>query len=370
MVWSYAYRPRGIDPATKKRWPTRTLTLGNPANLSPEDARNEALKARGLAAAGSDPHREKKAKLAAEQTKRSTTADRPIGDYEKALPKRPKMRGTGRPSPSYVGIEIARVRRALEVMNLTQSPVAGLSTQKIRKMLDESDEGDNARARYGALSRFFDWCMDAGHLQTNPCASIARARRPKPSPARSHYLEVADLAKLWTAAADLREPVWRDFSRFLMAVPCRRGEVANLDWAHIHRAGKEWRQLGRMTKNNEPHRLFLTPLPMDVLDARRVAWAEFASHGDPTEAERLLGQGAPKSGLVFPLGEARVPEAVADAILNHRQAATRGGVLGVYRRSVRWPEQVEAMELWGRLLAEAIEGKKVDDAVVPVVRAG
>jgi hypothetical protein len=65
-----------------------------------------------------------------------------------------------------------------------------------------------------------------------------------------------------------------------------------------------------------------------------------------------------------------VPEAVADAILNHRQAATRGGVLGVYRRSVRWPEQVEAMELWGRLLAEAIEGKKVDDAVVPVVRAG
>src|ERR1700744_3130226 len=120
MVWSYAYRPRGIDPATKKRWPTRTFTLGNPANLSPEDARNEALKARGLAAAGSDPHREKKAKLAAEQTKRSTTADRPIGDYEKALPKRPKMRGTGRPSPSYVAIEIAQVRRALEVMNLTK----------------------------------------------------------------------------------------------------------------------------------------------------------------------------------------------------------------------------------------------------------
>ena len=38
------------------------------------------------------------------------------------------------------------------------------------------------------------------------------------------------------------------------------------------------------------------------------------------------------------LGKAGVPEAVADAILNHRQAATHGGVLGVYQRSSRWPE--------------------------------
>ena len=44
------------------------------------------------------------------------------------------------------------------------------------------------------------------------------------------------------------------------------------------------------------------------------------------------------------LGEASIPEAVADAVLNHRQSATRGGVLGVYQRASRWPEQVRAME--------------------------
>jgi integrase len=58
------------------------------------------------------------------------------------------------------------------------------------------------------------------------------------------------------------------------------------------------------------------------------------------------------------LGEAGIPEAVADAVLNHRQAATRGGVLGVYQRSSRWPEQAKAMELWGRLLNAAIAGEK------------
>ena len=58
-------------------------------------------------------------------------------------------------------------------------------------------------------------------------------------------------------------------------------------------------------------------------------------------------------------------------MLNHRQSATRGGVLGVYQRASRWPEQVRAMELWGRLLAAAIEGREADAEVVPLTaRAG
>jgi hypothetical protein len=70
-------------------------------------------------------------------------------------------------------------------------------------------------------------------------------------------------------------------------------------------------------------------------------------------------------------GEASIPEAVADAVPNHRQAATRGSVLGVYRRSSRWPEQVRAMELWGWLLKGALDGGKADANVVSIaVRAG
>jgi integrase len=55
------------------------------------------------------------------------------------------------------------------------------------------------------------------------------------------------------------------------------------------------------------------------------------------------------------LGEAGVAEPVVDAVLNHRQAATRGGVLGVYQRATRWPEQRAAMEAWGAMLAAAIK---------------
>ena len=66
------------------------------------------------------------------------------------------------------------------------------------------------------------------------------------------------------------------------------------------------------------------------------------------------------------LGEAGVSETIADAILNHRQAATRAGVLGVYQRSTRWPEQVAAMQHWGRVLGAALDGRgSPDGEVVP-----
>lgn len=56
---------------------------------------------------------------------------------------------------------------------------------------------------------------------------------------------------------------------------------------------------------------------------------------------------------------------------NHRQAATRGGVLGVHQRSTRWPEQVKAMQFWERLLAAAIEGREAGAEVVQLqVAAG
>jgi integrase len=258
----------------------------------------------------------------------------------------------------------------------------------VRRLTAEGGEGANARARFGALNRFLDWCQDAGHITANPCALIGRARRPRAPQARAHYLTPRELAQLWHAAAGLREPVWRDFAQFLIAVPCRRGEAARLDWLHVDLAVAEWRQPGQMTKNRDQHRLHLHALALCILQQRHEA------------------AGKPKAGLVFPaprsgkvldvfsdikhalcdkaalagwtwhdfrrsfataLGEASIPEAVADAVLNHRQSATRGGVLGVYQRASRWPEQVRAMELWGRVLTTALHGGTSDATVVPMM---
>jgi integrase len=381
MAWSYAYRPRGVDPATGQRWPNRAITLGNPASLSADDARNEANRLKGQAAAGGDPAAERKALAAAAQHRRSGTVARLCADYAEALSKRPKMRGGGLPSPRYVAEELSQLRLAIADMGATDKPVADIGVVDVRRLL----VGASARARFSALSRFLDWCQDAGHIPVNPCALIPRARRPKAYQARAHYLRPAELARLWHAAERLREPVWRDLVRFLIAVPCRRGEAARLDWSHVDLRAAEWRQPGKLTKNRDPHRLHLHPLALGVLNDRKQsmgnkglifsapqsrklvdnfsdlkeALTEAANAGD---APALVGWTWHdfRRSFATALGEAGIPEAVADAVLNHRQSATRGGVLGVYQRASRWPEQVKAMELWGRLLAAAIEGREAD----------
>jgi integrase len=172
-----------------------------------------------------------------------------------------------------------------------------------------------------------------------------------------------------------------------------------MEWSHVDLVAAEWRQPSYMTKNRDPHRLHLHTLAMDVLRKRRKATGgnglvfPAPKSGDVVDTfsdmkaaltEAARPENGEDSGAVSEwtwhdfrrsfataLGEASIPEVVADAILNHRQSATRGGVLGVYQRASRWPEQVKAMELWGRLLATAIEGREADENVVRMAaRAG
>ncbi len=96
------------------------------------------------------------------------------------------MRGTGPPSPAYVAEELAQVRLALAEMNAETCRRPSLTEADVRGCSIVVGVQRSARKRFGALSRFLDWCQDAGHIQANPCALIARARRPKaPQPART-----------------------------------------------------------------------------------------------------------------------------------------------------------------------------------------
>lgn len=393
MAWRFDYKPRGIDPMTGKRFATRSVTIGNPETHSPDDARAAANALKGQAKAGRDPAAERRAHVAAAAERRGRTMERLVEEYAKALPKRQKLRGAGRASADYVAREIGRVKAAMADMKAAARPVADLTDKDVRQLLRvTADQPGAARHRFGALSRFFDWCQDERLIPLNPCLIIGKDKRPKPIPARQHHLKPAELAALWKVVGEAEglEPVHRDFLHFLLAVPCRRTEAATLEWGHLDLTGAEWSQPGALTKNGDPHRFHLPPLALEILTRRHAA------------------SGRPDAGLVFPspsakkplttfsamkreieaktgpaawrlhdfrrsfataMGEAGFPEAVIDAVLNHRQAATRGGVVGVYQRAVRWPEQVRMMQAWGDLLAAAIEGRAPDDDKIVQLRA-
>jgi integrase len=401
MSWTYAYRPRGTDPATKRRWPNKAVTIGNPASHSIEDARHEANRIKGQAAAGGDPAAERKAAIAEAQQKRSTTLGRLFADYSKVVPRRQKMRGSGKPSPSYIAEELAQVRMGIAEMDATKTPAAELTVKEVLKLLAGVEGVTTARKRFGPLSRFLDWCVDAGHIRTNPCADISRQARPRAPQERTHYLSPDELARLWRASEGLREPVWRDLVRFLIVVPCRRNEAAQMEWQHVDLDAAEWRQPSHLTKNRDPHRLHLPAPALDLLRERRKATdgkglvfpaprsgrpvdtftdiksalteATASKEGEPLAHSALTGWTWHdfRRSFATALGEAGIPETVADAVLNHRQSATRGGVLGVYQRATRWPEQRNATELWARMLTDAIEGRADEAKVVALTtRAG
>ena len=384
MSWRFDYKPRGVDPATGKRFASRSITIGNPQSHSPDDARAEANKLKGQTKAGDDPGAKRRAKLAEQAKKRARTMRHLLAEYEAALPNRTKLRGgQGKLSPRGIKSEIAQVTAAIKAMSAIDKPADEITAAEIKKMLQTvADKPASARHRYGALSRLYDWAQDEGLAQANPCLLVAKARRPRAVQPRSTFHTPQQLGALWQAiekAVELQQ-AHKDLMHFLIAVPCRRGEASNVAWQDINLADATWSQLGTSTKNGDPHRLYLHELALELLKRRH----------------ELMGK--PPSGLVFPaprsgkpidtfsdikaaidkaleppfawrahdhrrsfttaLGEAGIHEAVVDSMLNHRQSATRGGVLGVYQRAQRWPEQVEAMKAWGELLKKAIKSHK------------
>ena len=231
MAWSYSYKPRGLDPATDKRFATKSLTLGNPETHSPEAARAAAFDAKAEVGKGRDPAAERKARIAKAVAERSLFVGRLVADYARGLPLRRRLRGPGIVSPSFAAEEIAHVRAAVAVMKVGGKPIAEINAADLRMLLRADPERPNAaRHRFNALRRFLDWARDEGLLSVNPCEAIPKARRPRPPASRAHCLSLAQCAALWRAAGAL-PAVWRDFVRFLIALPCRRGEAASLDWA-------------------------------------------------------------------------------------------------------------------------------------------
>jgi integrase len=392
MSWSYSYRPHGTDPLTGRRWPNRTVFIGNPSTHSPDDARRAANHIKVEVMSGRDPAAERKTRAVDLRRQRSARLGLLVEDYGTAFGRRQKMRGHGVPSSGYVASELVQVRFALVTMEAEDLPATSLTETHLRRLLDTTSRGSIAGKRFGALSRFLDWCHEAGHIKANPCLLVPRIRRPKTPQARSHYLGLHDLSRLWQAADGLSELVWRDLARFLISTPCRRAEAATMEWSHVDLTAAEWHQPSHLTKNREPHRLHLHPLALVILQERHSAAGRPAagivfpspkSRGVVTSFHGLKLTLSEKAGVTgwawhdmrrsfaTALGEAGISEVIADAVLNHRQSATRGGVLGVYQRASRWPEQVKAVELWGRLLAAAIAGRDADAKVLPMVaRAG
>jgi integrase len=362
--WAIYFQPRGINPATGKRWGGGVRhELGDAFSTSIADARAAALKAKALVRQGGDPHREAMAlrtSAVAERAVLPKTLAATLDAYEKAVLARREPTETSRRQ------SIHYARKGVRLMDTEAIPPSELSVCAVRLMIETADGSAAERKHvFGALSRFLSWCRKQRLIEHNPCDDLDREERPKPGKARDHVPSLEELRRVWAAVEDEEQ---RDLVRFLLLVPLRCSEAAGLLGSEVNLdKGRILIGAERM-KNGQPHELPLSPQAVAILKSRKPdaglvfpsragtaheGWNRIATrirkrigHADTPKDQAFTFHDTRRAFVSHLAGQFDVD--LLDQCLSH----TRKGVLGVYQRASRMAERAAAMNTWAFLLLE------------------
>jgi integrase len=371
--WALVYQPRGVNPATGKRWGGGVRhELGDAMLKTVDDACAAALTAKALVRQGRSPHHEAMASRASAEAARAiipTTVGQALDLYERALTARRQL------SPWTRKQSIRYARFAAAYMNAVALPLAAINAPSIRLMLEATSGSDTRRWHiFGALNRFLKWCRKQDLIETNPCDALDRDDKPKPGAAREHVPSIATLRAIWAAAEG--EPGC-DLLRFLLLLPLRRTEAAGLRWSEVDLGQGRIRIAAHRMKARQVHELPLSPPARAILEARRATATgnlvfPTAAGGMFVNWDRTLAR------IRVAIGEDKSDRASRTSIHDTRRAFvshlagsfdidlldqclghTRRGVLGVYQRSARWPERVLALNAWADLILDVVRDSNV-----------
>jgi integrase len=379
--WAFVYQPRGVNPATGKRWGGGVRHELCDAMMMPvSEARAAALAAKSQVRQGRSPHHEAMASRGNLEASRAiipTTVAEALETYAKAL----AIRST--PSEYTRKQSLRYARKAIAFMNVAALPVAAVSVPMVR-LLAETVPGSGAERVhvYGALNRFMGWCRKQSLIETNPCDALDRHDRPRPSKAREHVPSIETLQAVWHAVED----EWaRDLVRFLLLLPLRRREAAGLTWSEVDLDQGRVRISAARMKARQLHELSLAKPAFAILVARKLtATGDLvfpSSEGAPfsdwgrllTRIRARIGESRKarddrfsfhdiRRGFVSHLAEVAEDGGFDLDLLDQVLAHTRRGVFGTYQKSSRWAERVRAINRWSVLIA----GAEPDINVVPI----
>ena len=366
--WTYNYRKRGVD-YYGKRHPQKTIKIGDPVTMTPQEARFRVEEIKAEVRAGGDPISTiSQAKLKTEQANfKQRAASFWLETYRVAFLD---------DGSKHKNDEFMHAKTALLELNLLEARPQSISARVLRElvMLHEA-KLSTGRHRFGALSRFLDFLVDEEVIEHNPARDLSRRHRPKTPQPRDTFYSSEELKKLWRPREQLRSN-YLLFVRFMIACPLRMSEAANLTINEVLLPEKEIRLSSSMTKNSEAFSMPLTGLMIEQLNLDN---SENASRffqlsskvGQPMSAWSYFNKTVRIStGVrVFNLHDLRrtfsslmsehsaFSEGLVDSLLNHKRSATRQGVMRHYQHAKNLKQRREVMEWWCDFLErEVING--------------
>lgn len=361
--WTYAYRKRGyLDGG--KRYPQRTMKLGDPATMSPAEARFAAENVKSQVRAGEDPAIQQRS---AERHRRLDEAMKKTCSDWLARYMRERMNNG---HTKYQRDEISNVRIALQELDLADAYPEEITSRHIRDLVDmHKDRPATGRHRYGAISRFLDFLLDEEVLIDNPAIAVSKRRRPKPPAPRMNFFSPEQLRALWYAEG--LKPEYQRYLRFMISTPLRAAEGAGLFWAQLDRSRAEISISSEDTKNSEHFTMPLSDLALSVIDGsddvqENLIFPLSTRSGNPMTAWSHFNRCVRDASGVgqFGLHDLRrtfstlmaehtdVSETIIDSLLNHKQSATRGGVIRHYQHAKHLEKRRKVISEWGRLLED------------------
>ena len=363
--WNCNYRRRGVD-FNGKRYPQRTLKLGDLSALTPNAARLKMEEIKAEVRNGGDPA--KRIESEKRKSREQEFKDRPLDVWLEEY--RENVLGT---QTKYKNTEYQHARLALQELNISRSTASVLTVPVLRKLAKIHNEMPaTGRQRFGSLSRFIDFLVSEDVLSSNSAKNVPRWQRPKlPSPRETVY-NLNELRQLWSPRNDIRND-YLIFVRFMMLVPLRAGEAANLTSHNVLVDEKELRFTPQETKNDEYFVLPLTDLCLKLIDADNIKKRNKIFHlssreNEPMKAWSYFNKKVREASDVahFNLHNFRrtfsslisehsdFSESLVDSLLNHRRSQTRQGVIRHYQHAKNVKQRREVMEWWSYFLTNEI----------------
>jgi integrase len=255
-------------------------------------------------------------------------------------------------------------------------PVREIGRADVHAVLDKivaAGKPIQANRVQALISKLWNFAMDRGHAELNPCHRMAKPARER---VRDRVLTDDDLRALWEAL-DSASGDAADAVRLRLLTGQRGGEVHRARWVDVDLKAGIWTIPAAHAKNRRPHRVPLTERAAAILKARLEARPKDEARVFPGlyhQREDLRELATIHAGayrwhdlrrtVATRLARAGYPEEVVGRVLNH---ARRGVTATVYNQHAYDAEKRQALETWARVLDDILAGRD-GGAVLPFVR--
>lgn len=363
----YYYRMPG---ESKKR----RLTIGIYPVISLAEAHKEYAAARAMVAQGIDPGTKTVADRI-EERKAPTVAILAEEYMEKWA--KPRKRSWS---------EDARILQKDVLPAWGHRKAKDITRRDVIRLLDgivDRGAGIMANRTLAVVRKMFNFAVNRDIVPLSPCLAV---RSPAPEQRRDRVLTTDEICAFWNALAGAKRMAEGTKLAFKLQLVTgqRKAEIVSAAWDEIDFTDKWWTIPPEKAKNKMTHRVPLSPLALELLQAAKNITGDspwiFPSprtdrHITPEAVDHALQRSGLKAlGFTFVPHDLRrtaashmtgmgISRLVVSKILNHVER----GVTAIYDRHSYDLEKRQALESWGRKLQGIVEGNETTN-VIPMVR--